>query len=161
MRSRNCIWPILLLIFLSSCATVPKTKIYVGDTMSLPSSLTILPFIDRTTDNKIDENKLLSLQEKLVKKLQATGRFDKIIPAPSQEELITDAVVECSITQFDLGARRMVVATEVTDAKSRLLLVRMVTHSELVSIVWPIDYIGALDRSANVIINNLAKALSK
>ena len=161
MKSTTVMWSIVVLLALNSCFPVSNTKIYEKHPLALPRFIAVLPFVNQTNTEGLDNQTLLSFQEKLADELRALGQFDKVTIPGEREEINAKAIVECTITQFDLGARRVVVKTEVTQPETSVLLRRMVTQSHLVSVVWPLDYVGALNRSASEVISDIAESLSK
>lgn len=150
---------ILLFLVIQACAPVTGTQVHEGHGTSLPQSLAVLPFKATGTSGAVDAGVLGSLQRDLVKHLRNSGHFRDVIPA--SDGGITDASVQCTVTQFDSSARRVVILTEVAQSPDNKVLRRMVTRSDLASVIWPIDYfigLGPLWRSAIV---DIADGLSR
>jgi hypothetical protein len=151
---------LFLPLLLSSCVSVAETKIYENQTERDFRAFAVLPFGDETVEKQLNEETLASYQHKLVHLLGETHTYSAISINFETSNLAVDAVIENSFTQYDLSARRVVVKTEIKDPDTGAILMKFITRSELVSLVWPIDYIGALERSSDKIVNKIVEAIS-
>jgi hypothetical protein len=149
-----------LVLFAPGCIATPKTTVHVGNTKSLPDTLAILAFVDQATDGRLDKT-LVAFQTDLVEKLRTKNRFASVSSAISADTANAEAVVQCKITQFDTGARRIVIVTEVTSRKDGKTLLRMVTSTKFISVVWPIDYASAMNSSRATAVDDIVDALTK
>ena len=147
---------VLLLLASPSCVPVTETQIHEGNERPMPTSLAVLPFkSDVTSAHTIDSNLLRSFQEQLMSDLRKSGRYPD--SRAGSENAASDVFVQCTITQFDSAARRVVILTEVVQGKE--LIKRMVTHSDLASLIWPIDYLIGLRPLWDSAISDIARAL--
>lgn len=158
---RHALSALLTVALISACAPVTKTQVYEANINSDIRTLSILPFEDRTSGGGLGDENLTRMQEELASELEDAAAYEAIALADDTIETQNDAVVRNSITLFDLSSRRVVVKTEVISPDNDRVLAKFVTRSEIVSIIWPIDYIGALQQSSGAIVRQIAASLSE
>lgn len=153
---------LLLLSFTAiSCAPITETRVHIGAKVALPRTIGVLSFQNETGEESLKGIVLRSFQENLVKKLQSSGHFEKVMGVTSVESVDVDGVVACKITQYDPFVRRIVVQTEVLDLRTQSVLRRMVTRSDLASIVWPLDYLVSTEALSSSVVTDIASEMSK
>ena len=150
-------WLLLLLMtWLYSCATIPTTNVYRITKDEVSRVLYVLPVADDTPSASVSSDALRALRRDLVQSLAATGAFASVSEAETEA---TDkpgtTYVRCRVSQADVSARRMVFITELFDGRSSAPFVRLVTRTELVSLVWPIDYVGAMENARAKVVDDV------
>jgi hypothetical protein len=152
---------VALLVFavsIVSCAPVASTKVRAQDSARLPAKLAVLPFVDRTGD--LDAEELSSLRADFAEDLRSSGRFEEVATPESGRGGEAPAAVEVAITQIDLSARRVAAVATVSRPDGTQIL-KLSSHGDMASVVWPLDYLGAATVLTKVTIEDIAKELAK
>ncbi len=160
MTLQRTISRILGTLLLAGCATVPTTAVYREGEGKISRSLYILPIADNTPERHIDGAALTSLRLNLIGALNTSGRFATVtdtLPNPTSRAEFT--TVKCRVSQFDTAARRMVLITELVNSESGRSFVRFVTHTDLFSMVWPLDYVAVMERAGNAAVADVVKRI--
>ena len=159
MIMNKAIVAIVVSVMVIGCATIPTTAVYRQDEGQISQTIYVLPVTDTTPQRHIDDATLASLRKHLIKTLKASGQFISVyetMPANNQQEV---TYVRCKVSQFDTSARRMAIVTELFKENSDRPFLRLVTHSELVSIAWPIDYVGVMERAGKTVVEDAVKQM--
>jgi hypothetical protein len=146
---------IVVSMLAAGCATIPATTIYRQSEGQISQTIYVLPVTDDTVSGHIDDVALASLRKDLIQTLKASGRFLAVyetLPVNNQKETTR---VRSKVTQFDTFIRRMVMVTELLQDNSDRPFLRFVTQTELVSIVWPIDYVAVMKRAGKAAIKDV------
>lgn len=141
------------------CATIPNTAVYRQGEGQISQTIHVLPVADDTPGKHIDDQALASLRKDLIQTLKASGQFMSVYEtmSPNNQQEVTR--VRCKVTLFDTSARRMAMATELLKGNSDRPFLRLVTHTELISIVWPIDYVAVMERAGKAVVKDVVKQM--
>lgn len=141
-----------------ACAPVTTTRVRAQHAARLPSQLAVLPFVDRTSEH--DAEDLRALRVGFAEELRSSGRFEIVVTPESREHADAPALVQVSITQIDLGARRVAAVAEVSRPDGTPIL-KLSSHGDMVSVAWPLDYIGAATTLTQATLDDIASELAK
>jgi hypothetical protein len=156
-RAAAVLWCILAASVLA-CAPVASTRVRAQDSTRLPPRLAVLPFVDRT--GELDQEELGSLRSGFAESLRSSGRFESVVAATSADTGEAGGVVEVAITQIDLGARRVAAVATVSRPDGAQIM-KLSSHGDMVSVVWPLDYLGAATVLTKATIDDIAAELAK
>lgn len=155
---KNTFLLLLYVVLLSACGTVPHTEIYPQSSGRPGQILYVQPVEDNTPDGGIAPDALKLLRTDLVQSLTASGHFKAVTDAAPADA--TDVTfIRCRVTQFSTAARRMVVVSELSSGNNPPF-VRMVVHTDLISVAWPIDYIGAMSQAGSAVVRELTAQIA-
>ena len=149
----------IMVVILTGCATIPQTRVYREGEGTISESLCVLPVQDNTPERAVTQLALNTFHDDLLRSLEESGRFRNVQSSDIPENASAATVLQCRITQCDPSARRMSVVAEIRSGDSNQPFLRLVTHTELVSVAWPIDYIAVMERAAKAVANDLTKSI--
>ncbi len=150
---------IVLSVLAVGCVTIPTTAIYRQTEGKIAQTIHVLPVTDGTAGRHIDDTALVSLRKNLIQTLKASGRFMAVYETLSVNNQQGITRVRSKVSQFDTSSRRMAMVTELLQDDSDRPFLRLVTHTELVSIVWPIDYLAVMKRAGKVVVKDVVEKI--
>lgn len=148
----------VMMVTVLGCATIPQTRVYREAEGIISDSVCVLPVLDKTPGNSVTQEALNSLRNDLARSLEETKRF-RSIQLTDTPNTSNATLLQCRITQCDPSARRMSVVAEMWSANSTQPFIRLVTHTELVSVAWPVDYITVMERAGKAVANDLTRSI--
>ncbi len=138
------------------CATIPTTKVYRQTEGKVSRTLYVLPVADETPQGNIDHRALVSLRTDLIHSLKSSEIFNSVLEADVVSEMEGVTFLQCRVSQYDISARRMTVATEILNGDSDVPFLRLVTNTEMISIMWPLDYFAVMQRAKSAIVSDIS-----
>lgn len=159
MIINKAIAAIVVSVLVVGCATIPTTAVYRQDDGQISQTIHVLPVTDATPERHIDDVVLASLRKYLIQTLKASGQFMSVYETMPANNLQEVTRLRCKVTQFDTSARRMAMVTELLKGNSDRPFLRLATHTDLVSIAWPIDYVAVMERAGKSVIKDAVKQM--